>query len=147
MPVPAGYTTHTCSHADKAAGAANEAELFLRRARPLLSVPVRGRHDTIVVASPHQDNRFSEGEEPVLGRRGFFFSIFHAAVELRCWRSAERTAGRKNEELGLFPRRPRVCLLLMSLTLVIYLNALTGINNLRSSRLPWLVGGGCETDM
>lgn len=79
VPVPAGHT-HTCSHADKATGAANEAELFLRCARPLLSVPVRGRHDTIVVASPHQDNRFLEGEEPVLVRRGIFF--FH--LPCRC---------------------------------------------------------------
>lgn len=31
---------------------------------------------------------------------GVFFLSFPAADELRCWRSAERTAGRENQELG-----------------------------------------------
>lgn len=49
---PSRPHTHTHSNADKAAGAANEAKLFVRRARPLLSVPVREEGMTPLLSPP-----------------------------------------------------------------------------------------------
>lgn len=73
--------THTRSGADKAAGAANEAELFLRRARPLFSFPGKAKAWHRCCHIPHQDNRFLGGEEPVPVRR----ELFWAFLPLRNW--------------------------------------------------------------
>lgn len=50
-------------------------------------------------------------DESVCDIKWDIYFSFSAADELRCWLSAERTAGReKNQELSLSPWRPWVCL-------------------------------------
>lgn len=118
-------TTHThtqCWLANKATGTANKGEPCLR-ASPLLSLRCcEGK-------AWHHCHRLSVSgrhccweEERLVFGLWWNILVSSSVDELRCWRSAERIAGRENQTwvLSSFPQRPGVCLLFTgkSLTLV-----------------------------
>lgn len=116
------YTHTQCWLANKATGTANKGEPCLR-ASPLLSLRCcEGK-------AWHHCHRLSVSgrhccweEERLVFGSWWNILVSSSVDELRCWRSAERIAGRENQSwvLSSFPQRPGVCLLFTgkSLTLV-----------------------------
>lgn len=108
--------------------------------------PVRGRQDTIVVASPRQDNRFLRGEEPVSACQGLFPSF----LPPRSW---DAGGAQREQQVGeikswdCFHGNQEFVYCWWVWPWWIYLNALKGINNLRSSWLPRLIAEGCNSHM